>query len=147
MNPTLELADPPDAEDSRRLFDGVRSFNREKTGNERPRTVAYFLRDEQNQIIGGVQGMLWGRFMHIDVLWVDQNHRGQGHGSRLMSAIESYGVEHGYPLFYLETASFQALPFYQGLGYQVFGELPNVSEGHTLFFLKKEIQERVMSDE
>jgi ribosomal protein S18 acetylase RimI-like enzyme len=140
MNPTLELADPPNAEESRLLFEGVRTFNSEKTGNERPRTIAYFLRDEQNQIIGGVQGMLWGRFMHIDVLWVDLNHRGQGHGSRLMTAIESYGVEQGHPLFYLETASFQALPFYQGLGYQIFGELPNVSEGHTLFFLKKDLE-------
>ena len=38
----------------------------------------------------------------------------------------------------LETASFQALPFYEGLGYRTFGELPEISEGETLFFLKKE---------
>jgi ribosomal protein S18 acetylase RimI-like enzyme len=136
-NLTLELANPPNAEDSRLLLDGVRSFNRDRTGNERPRTVAYFLRDEQRRIIGGVQGMLWGRSMHIDVLWVDENHRGQGHGSKLMTAIESYGAEHGHPLIYLETASFQALPFYEGLGYRIFGELPEISEGETLFFLKK----------
>jgi hypothetical protein len=39
----------------------------------------------------------------------------------------------------LETASFQALPFYEGLGYRIFGELPEISEGHSLFFLKKVI--------
>jgi len=134
---TLELAEPPTDEDSRLLLEGVRSFNRDRTGVEPPRTVAYFLRDEELLIIGGVQGMLWGRFMHVDVLWVDENHRGQGHGSKLMSAIENYGVEHGHPLMYLETASFQALPFYEGLGYRVFGELPEISEGETLFFLSK----------
>ena len=138
-NLTLELAEPPNPEDSRLLLDGVRRFNRDRTGNERPRTVAFFLRDEQQRIIGGVQGMLWGRFTHIDVLWVDENHRGEGHGSRLMSAIETYGAAHGYPLIYLETASFQALPFYEGLGYEIFGELPEISAGHTLFFLKKVI--------
>ena len=136
-NLTLELADPPSAEDFRLLIDGVRSFNRERTGVERPRTVAYFLRDEQKRIVAGVQGMLWGRSIHIDVLWVDENHRGQGHGSTLMTAIEKYGAEHGHPLAYLETASFQALPFYEGLGYQVFGKLPEISQGETLFFLSK----------
>lgn len=68
-----------------------------------------------------------------------KDHRGEGHGSKLMTAIEKYGIEHGYPLVYLETASFQALPFYEGLGYRVFGELPEITPGHTLFFLKKEL--------
>ena len=40
-------------------------------------------------------------------------------------------------LAYLETASFQARPFYEGLGYTVFGELAGVAEGCTLFFLRK----------
>lgn len=136
---TLELAEPPSAEDSRLLLDGVRRFNCDRTANERPRTIAYFLRDEKERIVGGVQGMLWGRSMHIDVLWVDENFRGQGLGSKLMKAIEDYGAQHNYRLVYLETASFQALPFYQGLGYRVFGELPEISEGHTLFFLQKDL--------
>ena len=136
-NLTLEFADPPTPEDARLLLDSVRSFNREKTGVDRPRTVAYFLRDEERRIIGGVQGMLWGRSMHIDVLWVDENHRGQGHGSKLMAAIENYGAEQNHRRLYLETASFQALPFYQALGYRIFGELPEISKGETLFFLSK----------
>jgi len=37
-----------------------------------------------------------------------------------MKAIEDYAAAHGHPLIYLETASFQALPFYQSLGYVVF---------------------------
>jgi GNAT superfamily N-acetyltransferase len=139
-NLTLELTEPPNPEDSRLLIDGVRSFSRERTGNEPPRTVAYFLRDEQRRIIGGVQGLLWGRSMHIDVLWVDEHHRGQGLGAKLMSAIENYAADHAHPLIYLETTSFQALPFYEGLGYRIFGELPEISEGHTMFFLKKVIQ-------
>jgi ribosomal protein S18 acetylase RimI-like enzyme len=138
-NLTLDFADPPTTEESRLLIDSVRSFNRDRTGVALPRTIAYLLRDEAGRVVGGVQGMLWGRMMHIEVLWVDENHRGAGHGSKLMTAIENYGREHGYPLVYLETASFQALPFYEGLGYQVFGELPEITTGHTMFFLKKEL--------
>jgi GNAT superfamily N-acetyltransferase len=135
----LELDEHPKPEDFRVVLDGVRSFNRAQTGNDRPRPVACYLRDDAGQIVGGVQGNLWGRSTHIDALWVDDHCRGRGYGARLMKAIEDYAAADGHPLIYLETASFQALPFYQSLGYLVFGELEEISEGHTLFFLKKEL--------
>ena len=143
----LQLDEQPKAEDFRVILDGVRSFNREMTGNERPRAVACFLRDEDEQIVGGVQGNLWGRSVHIDALWVDQSLRGQGRGSELMKAVEDYAAAHGYSLAYLETASFQALPFYEGLGYSIFGELPGISEGHTLYFLQKELTQTTAAKE
>lgn len=87
-NLTLDFGDPPTTEDSRLLIDSGRSFNRDRTGVGPPPTIAYFLRYEAGRIVGGVQGMLWGRMMHIDVLWVDENHSGEGHGSKLMTAIE-----------------------------------------------------------
>jgi GNAT superfamily N-acetyltransferase len=136
---TLELDEHPKPEDFRFIVDSVRGFNRAQTGNEAPRQVAYFLRHDDRRILGGVQGSLWGRSMHIDALWVDDSQRGRGLGSQLMKAIEDYAAAHDHPLVYLETASFQALPFYQSLGYEVFGELPEISRGETLFFLRKEL--------
>ena len=135
----LELDESPSPEDFRTLVDGVRLFNRDQTGDEWPRPVAYYLRDSERRIIAGVQGTLWGRSMHIDALWVDEQHRARGHGSKLMKAIEEYAAAHTHPLVYLETTSFQALPFYEGLGYRICGELPRISEGHTLYFLAKEL--------
>ncbi len=137
--PLLELDEHPTSEAFRIILDGVRAFNRVQTGNESPRPVAYFLRGDGGEIVGGVQGSLWGRSMHIDALWMNDAYRGQGFGSRLMKAIEAYAAAHDHLLVYLETTSFQALPFYRGLGYQVFGELAEISKGETLFFLKKEL--------
>jgi GNAT superfamily N-acetyltransferase len=134
----LELNEHPSATDFRIILDGVRSFNRDQTGNAPPRAVAYFVRDHEGRIVGGVQGSLWGRSVHIDALWVDAEYRGAGYGSQLMKAIEKYAAEHEHPLVYLETTSFQALPFYEGLGYRVFGELPEISAGHSLFFLRRD---------
>ena len=139
--PEFELDEHPNPEDFRTLVDGVRSFNRDRTGNEWPRPVAYYLRDSERRIIAGVQGTLWGRSMHIDVVWVDEQHRASGYGSKLMRAIERYAAAHAHPLVYLETTSFQALPFYEGLGYRIFGELPRISQGHTMYFLMKELKE------
>jgi len=135
----IELDEQPTAEDFRTVVNGVRTFNRERTGEAWPRPVAYYIRDPEQRIIAGVQGTLWGRSMHIDALWVDEQHRGQHYGSELMKAIENYAATHVHPLVYLETTSFQALPFYQGLGYEVFGELPGISKGETLYCLKKEM--------
>ena len=135
----LEFDEHPSPEDFRTLVDGVRLFNRDRTGNEWPRSVAFYIRDAEQRIIAGVHGTMWGRSLHIDVLWVDEQQRGSGFGSKLMTAIEDYAAAHAHPLVYLETTSFQALPFYEGLGYRVFGELPRISEGHTLYFLMKEL--------
>jgi ribosomal protein S18 acetylase RimI-like enzyme len=137
---TLDLQAYPSPEDLRLVLDGLYAYNREMTGDEGPRTVAAFLRDEEGRVVGGVQGDLWGRAMHITALWVDENHRGRGYGSKLIGTLENYASEHGHPLVYLETTSFQALPFYESLGYQIFGELPEISKGHTLYFLKKELE-------
>ena len=75
----------------------------------------------------------------MESLWVAGKYRGLDYGSKLMKAIEDYAQSHPHPLVYLETASFQALPFYEGLGYEIFGKLPEITTGHTLYFLQKEL--------
>src|SRR5690349_11165923 len=98
---TLELDEQPKPEDARVVIDGVYGFNREQTGNEPPRHVAAFLRDETGQIVGGVRVSLWGRTTHIDALWVDERQRGRGFGAKLMMAIEEYAAANGHPLVFL----------------------------------------------
>src|SRR5689334_6890880 len=97
MKPEIHLDEHPNFDDFRIVLEGVRTFNRDQTGNERPRPVALFLRDE-GRIVGGVQGNLWGRSTHIDALWVDEKYRGAGYGSKLMIALEDYAAAHGHPL-------------------------------------------------
>jgi GNAT superfamily N-acetyltransferase len=137
---TLEVDEHPSADELRRLVDGVRLFNRSVVGHQPPRSVASFLRDPEGKVVGGAHGDIWGSSVHIAAMWVDESQRGKGHGSALLRAVEDYAVKQGCVLAYLETASFQARPFYEGLGYEVFGELPGIAEGCTLFFLKKKLQ-------
>jgi GNAT superfamily N-acetyltransferase len=136
---SFELDENPESDDLRRVVDGVRTFNRSVTGHERPRAVACLLKDEQGRIVGGAHGDLWGASVHIAAMWVDDSYRGKGYGSKLLTMVEEYAASQGHRLAYLETTSFQARPFYEGLGYEVFGELPGVAEGVTLYFLKKDL--------
>ena len=137
---TLNLDECPFADDLRQILDGVRTYNRAAVGHERPRAVACFLRDNDGRIVGGAHGDLWGRSVHIAAMWVAESERGKGHGSALLRALEDYAATRGHMLAYLETTSFQARPFYESLGYRVFGELVGIAEGCTLFFLRKDLQ-------
>jgi GNAT superfamily N-acetyltransferase len=137
---TLDLDDHPSEADLRQVVSGVRDYNRGIVGHGPPRTVASFLRDDEGRIVGGAHGELWGRSVHIAAMWVAENYRGKGHGSALLRAVENYAATNGATLSYLETTSFQARPFYESLGYRVFGELVGIDEDCTLFFLRKDLQ-------
>jgi GNAT superfamily N-acetyltransferase len=143
---TLQLDEHPSTDELRQIVDGVRGFNRTIVGHEPPRSVACFLRDEDGRVVGGAQGDLWGASVHIAGMWVAEDYREKGYGSALLTAVENYAADHGYLLSYLETTSFQARPFYEGLGYRVFGELPGIAEGCTLFFLKKDLKAGAAED-
>ena len=53
--------------------------------------------------------------------------------------MEEYAISKGITNIRLETTSFQALDFYITSGYTVFAELPDMPNGHTSYFLKKQI--------
>ena len=136
---SLQMDENPSEAELRQIVDGVRQYNRSVSGYERTRAVACFLRDDKGRIVGGAHGDLWGRSVHISAMWVAESYRGKGHGSALLTAVENYAAQCGHLLSYLETTSFQALPFYEGLGYRVFGHLTGIAEHCTLFFLRKDL--------
>jgi ribosomal protein S18 acetylase RimI-like enzyme len=137
---TLDLDEHPSAAELREIVDGVRVYNSGIVGHGSPRAVASFLRDDAGRIVGGAHGELWGRSVHIAAMWVAENQRGKGHGSALLRAVEDYAAAQSHLLAYVETTSFQARPFYESLGYRVFGELEGIDENATLFFLRKDLK-------
>lgn len=136
----LDLDDHPSKEELVQIVEGVRAFNHEAIGQPPPRAIACYLRDDEGRIVGGAHGELWGRSVHIAAMWVAESQRGKGHGSALLRAVEDYAAAHGHLLAYVETTSFQARPFYESLGYRVFGELDGIDENTTLFFLRKDLK-------
>ena len=54
-----------------------------------------------------------------------------------MENAEAYARSRGAVGATVETHSFQARPFYERLGYEVFGTLDGYAPGHIKFFLRK----------
>ena len=75
--------------------------------------------------------------LYIDILWVEENYRNYGFGKRLLLDIEKTASEKGCYLVDLDTFDFQALGFYEKLGYEIFGKLDDSPKNHCRYFLKK----------
>tara|TARA_R110002096_G_scaffold200639_4_gene384647 strand:- start:6225 stop:6662 length:438 start_codon:yes stop_codon:yes gene_type:complete len=114
----------------------LREFNETVTPVDyRPLSVV--IRNDAGQIIGGLTGKTFWNYLFVIILWVDENHRGSGIGSRLLEAAEQEAVTRGCGYVQLDTYSFQALPFYQRLGYEEFGRIDGFAGGHERSYLRK----------
>ncbi len=110
-----------------------------KTGDDEYYPVAVFLRDANNEVLGGILGEIWGDWMYVSHVWLAAPYRRSGYGSKLLATAEHYAMEKGCHNAWLTTASFQARPFYEKLGYELFATLDEFPPGHQLYFLKKRL--------
>jgi len=114
-------------------------YNVGETGVSTYYPVHFFVKSSRGETRGGVLGGIWGGWLHIAFLWIDESVRGQDWGTRLMDHAEAYARAHGCRSATLDTHSFQARPFYEARGYEVFGTLDDYPEGHKKFFLRKKL--------
>jgi ribosomal protein S18 acetylase RimI-like enzyme len=119
------------------IVDGVDHYNIASTGLPDYFPVNFVLRGERGDVLGGLLGHVWGRWLQVTYLWVAESARGAGHGTRLLQNAETYARYRGAVAVTLESHSFQARPFYERLGYEVFGTLDGYPPGHAKFFLRK----------
>ena len=119
--------------------DRLDMFNVAVTGIAGYYPVNFFLKSTRGETLGGLLGSIWGGWLYITFLWVDEACRGQDWGTRLMDQAEAYARERGAHSVSLDTHSFQARPFYERRGYEVFGELDDYPKGHKKYFLRKKL--------
>ena len=95
--------------------------------------------DENKNIIGGILGGTYWGWMHIDILWVDNNFRKKRIGSHLLEAAEEEAKKRGCHSVHVDTMSWQAPEFYKKNGYKIISELNNIPIGYKKFHLIKEL--------
>jgi uncharacterized protein (DUF924 family)/GNAT superfamily N-acetyltransferase len=124
---------------TRFVTESLASFNVAATGLSAWYPVGFFLKSRSGEWLGGLLGHIWGGWLQVTHLWIAAAVRRQRHGTRLMQAAENYAVERGCIGATLETTSFEARPFYEKRGYEVFATLDDYPPGHSKFFLRKRL--------
>lgn len=112
-------------------------FNTQQAGDDQGRNLCFVLETPHGEIVGGVIGATYWNWFYVNLMWVQEDLRGQGYGRQLLEAAEEEARQRGAKNAYLDTFSFQAPTFYQNLGYQEFGRLENFPTGHIRHFLTK----------
>ena len=87
--------------------------------------------------------IIYHQALYVDVLFVDEEYRGQDLGSELLNKVENEAKAIDATLAHLDTFDFQAKDFYIKHGYEVFGILEDSpKKGHKRYYLKKELQDK-----
>jgi GNAT superfamily N-acetyltransferase len=134
---TVEAEPKPD--DIRQLEDSIYAFNVNATGISDGKLFGLFLRDDARVAVGGAFGWTWAGTCSVRILFVPTHLRNQGHGTRLMHAVEAEAKARGCRRIVLETFDFQAPQFYLKLGFEVRARVPDYVQGHDMFVMAKRV--------
>ena len=139
--PTITVEPEPADVVREAVLTGLRAFNRRHAEAPEFEPLVLAARDATGTIVGGLVGMVGWKWLHLDLLWVDDTHRGMGVGTNLLRAAENEAALRGARHVDLDTFDFQAKPFYEREGYSVFGILEDYPPGHTRYFMRKDLPE------
>ncbi|MGP4131479.1 GNAT family N-acetyltransferase [Pantoea tagorei] len=116
---------------------GLNAFNSRFINIDEIKAIGVFVTDEQGKKRAGLTGSTTGNWLRIDMLWVSDALRGQGVGTQLIRAAEEEARRRGCHYAQVDTASFQARPFYEKLGYSLRFSLDNYPRHHQRHYLSK----------
>ncbi|MBY0280671.1 MAG: GNAT family N-acetyltransferase [Alphaproteobacteria bacterium] len=125
----------------RTLSNGIKDYAFEKKGQGPIEPFAVSLRNENNDIKGGCNGVLYYGCLYIDQLWIDKNYRGKKFGTQLMQTAENLGRERGCLFSTVNTMDWEALDFYKKCGYFVEFERKGYHGNSTFYFLRKNLDQ------
>lgn len=134
------IEDAPTPRELQVVFNGLIAHSNEQAGEMQHRLLSVFMRDARGNVLGGLNGRTYWRWLHIHNFWLPAHLRGQGRGRRILRAAEAEAVRRGCREALVDTFTFQAPAFYEKEGYSVFGVIDDFPEGCQRFFLKKRLK-------
>lgn len=135
----IALEPKPLSEVKKAIGKGLTAFNMAATGPYNESEYLVSVRDAKGHVRGGFVVDVYYDTAFLRWAWVDEKLRGKAMGRTLMAAAENEARERGAKVMWLDTFSFQARPFYEKLGYAVFGTLTMGRPELERYFLSKKL--------
>ncbi|MCX5559739.1 GNAT family N-acetyltransferase [Streptomyces sp. NBC_00038] len=114
-----------------RLSKGLDEVNFPATGTTAADQGALSVKvvDSAGELIGGLSAWTWGGLLGIEMLWIREESRGDGWGSKLLLAAEEEARRRGCDRACVSSFTFQAPAFYQRHGYVETGRTLGIPGG------------------
>lgn len=139
MNLRVELSKNATQEEREAIVTPLRAYNASKVGATVSEQIALLVRNDSDEILGGLYGRVFYQWFFIELLSVPELARGQGMGSKLMQMAEDLAREKECIGIWLDTFEFQAPEFYKKHGYSELGHIADYPPGHKRFFFQKRL--------
>jgi GNAT superfamily N-acetyltransferase len=134
----IEVTQTVQPEGRETIVRGLIEFNARHAGE--PANLDVYVRDPSGRIVGGLIGEFrWGWFS-IHALWVAEELRGSGIGTRVLTAAELAAIQNGCHEAILDAFSFQAPAFYEKRGYVRVGVVDGYWGGAQRIILQKRLR-------
>ncbi len=134
----IEVTYHPSKQDLDSIYQALRKFNEPFFPDLEEKTLALFIRDQHNQIIGGIAAHLFYDTLHIHRIWVNEALRHKGIGTNLLKTAEKEAKKMQIKKVFLDTYNVQPQDFYQRNGYEEVGRYAGYpKEGTDKLFYRK----------
>lgn len=114
-------------------------FNSAIVGEDGYEPLNIIEQDAAGNIIGGILGGTYWGWMYIDILWVREDCRRKGLGSKLLIEAEKEAIRRDCHHVHVDTMSWQAPKFYEKHGYETIAILPDIPKGNQKYLLMKSL--------
>ena len=135
----LDVVVRPPREDVLSIARGLSQHNKDKGISSNSHKVHIFLKDNNDNILGGLLGAIYWGWLDLQTFWVHDALRQQGYGTQILAIAEQIAHEHNAPHIILDVVDFQGLPFFGHRGFSTFATLRDRPKGHTTYFLAKHL--------
>ena len=136
----LEINDSPSDAEVGFLGRQITEFNFGVTQIGDARELMIRLLDEDGGMAAGLHGWTWGGCLQIVNLWVGEDLRGKGYGSKFLRIAETEAISRGCQLALLDTHDFQAPDFYVKHGYEEVFRIEGCPRGYSKNWLRKHLR-------
>lgn len=134
----IEVKEQPLNEDlKRQIYAGFGRHAQATIGHDEKFDPVAFIANENGCFVGAIVVELFWGALHIKYIYVDDNYRSKGVGSKLMECALKYGQDNKCPFAFVETMSFQALDFYRKAGFELEFTRSGYKHGTSFHYLRK----------
>jgi GNAT superfamily N-acetyltransferase len=129
-------------DDIKIIIDGINEYNLSKVSAvaEVWTRLEFVAKDKNGIEIGGIlAGLGYWNGLEIKILWVKEEYRKKGIGTKILKYTEKIAIEKGAKISMLDTFDFQAEEFYLKNGYKPIGEIKDFPKGHRRIYFSKQL--------